>query len=563
MKRAVILALGLALLPAPARADEILVSGGLGPALTAYPRGATGNAPAARLVAGPSTALNAPTSMVFDALHDELVVTNATTQTVSAYTRDANGDAAPLRTLAPSGASLHGAVTATVDAFRDELLVVFAFGQAIATYPRAATGTAPPLRVLSGPSTGLAGPYAVAVDAAHAEIVTSNITSHALTVHARGAGGDVPPLRTIEGANTGLAGPRGVAIDLVHDEIVVVNAAAPSITVYARTASGNVAALRTISGPATSLVLPMGVAIDLVHDEIVVTGGGAVWVFARTAHGDVAPLRTISGPNTSLIAPTAVAVAATAPIFAAVLPSSRSVSLGTTATAFATILNAGSGPVASCGLVPITPLPAVTSFFQTTDPASNLPTRPVNVPAPIAPGGSQSYVFGITPTVPFAPVDVAIGFACEGVIRASVISGLDTFLLVASDTPVADMIAQAATVKNDGIVDAEGLQQSGAFAVATTNVGAAAHIDVTADTNGVALPVSLFVCQTNPASGQCVAPPSESVSADVATGATPTFGVFAIAHGPIAFDPAVNRIFLRFTEGGITRGATSVAIRTP
>jgi hypothetical protein len=187
----------------------------------------------------------------------------------------------------------------------------------------------------------------------------------------------------------------------------------------------------------------------------------------------------------------------------------------------------------------------------------------VNVPAPIGPGGSQSYVFGITPTVPFAPVDVAMGFACEGVIRASVISGLDTLLLVASETPVADMIAQAATVKNDGIVDAEGPLQSGAFAVATTNVGASAHIDVAADTNGVNLPVSLFVCQTNPGSGQCVAPPAASVSVDVDTGATPTFGVFARAHGPIAFDPAVNRIFLRFTEGGVTRGATSVAIRTP
>lgn len=46
--------------------------------------------------------------------------------------------------------------------------------------------------------------------------------------------------------------------------------------------------------------------------------------------------------------------------------------------------------------------------------------------------------------------------------------------------------------------------------------------------------------------------------------ATPTFGIFITGSGAISFAPATNRIFVRFQDaGGITRGATSVAVRTP
>ena len=46
-------------------------------------------------------------------------------------------------------------------------------------------------------------------------------------------------------------------------------------------------------------------------------------------------------------------------------------------------------------------------------------------------------------------------------------------------------------------------------------------------------------------------------------GQTPTFGIFVTGTGTVSFDPANKRVFARFKDGdGVTRGATSVAVRT-
>jgi hypothetical protein len=50
---------------------------------------------------------------------------------------------------------------------------------------------------------------------------------------------------------------------------------------------------------------------------------------------------------------------------------------------------------------------------------------------------------------------------------------------------------------------------------------------------------------------------------EIGAGQTPTFAIFVSATGLVAFDPAVNRIFVRFKDAGaVTRGSTSVAVRT-
>jgi hypothetical protein len=249
-------------------------------------------------------------------------------------------------------------------------------------------------------------------------------------------------------------------------------------------------------------------------------------------------------------------------LVAAVLPSSRSVQVGTPATAFATIINTDSNMATGCTISPITNIPAALTY-QTTDPATNLLTGVPNTLVDIPAGAAQSFVFALTPTAPMAPTDLQLSFDCANTDPAPVISGLNTLLFSPSATPTPDILALVATPTNDGIVNLSGTNGVGAFAVATVNVGAGDAITVSADTGGAILPVSVFVCQTDRQTSACLSPPATSVSTTILSNETPTFGVFVAAAGDVAFVPETHRIFVRFNDtGGATRGLTSVAVRT-
>jgi hypothetical protein len=244
------------------------------------------------------------------------------------------------------------------------------------------------------------------------------------------------------------------------------------------------------------------------------------------------------------------------------LPSSRSVQVNTPAAAFATVINAGQAMATGCGISPLTSVPA--SFvYQTTDPATNqvigLPNTPVNIAA----GAAQSFVFAITPTAPIDPTDVQFSFDCADTDPAPINVGLNTLLLSASNTPVPDIVALAATLSNDGIVNIAGTNGAGAFAVATVNLGAGGIISASADTGNTTPPVVISLCETNPPTGQCISTIGPTVMTTINSNATPTFGIFVQGTGNVPFDPAANRVFVRFKDsGGITRGSTSVAVRT-
>ena len=249
-------------------------------------------------------------------------------------------------------------------------------------------------------------------------------------------------------------------------------------------------------------------------------------------------------------------------IVAAVLPGSRSVQLGFSATAFATIINLGPGTATACGIAAITNLPAAFTY-QTTNPATNAVIGSPNTPVNIAEGVAQSFVFALTPSAPIAPTDMELGFVCTNANRAPINPGLNTLLLSASATPVSDIVALAATTTNDGIVNIPGTTGTGAFSVATVNVGVTAVITASADTGAAALPVIISLCETNPATGTCISAIGPSVTTQINANATPTFGIFVQGNGNVPFDPAGNRVFVRFTDSvNVPRGATSVAVRT-
>jgi len=258
-------------------------------------------------------------------------------------------------------------------------------------------------------------------------------------------------------------------------------------------------------------------------------------------------------------------VSALQPLAAAILPSSRSVEVQGTATAFATILNGGSSPAVAVAPTLATSLPATFSY-QTTNPNTNQPTGAPNTPVDIPAGGGQTYVISVTPSGEFGPTDVQFSFAGANTLSVPPLTGVNTLLLSASSSPVPDIIAVAASgPPNNGIVTIPGALGAGAFAVASVDVGATSAITVTADTGGTALPVLLALCQSDPATGQCINPavPTSSVTLPISGGQTPTFAIFVQGTGVVPLAPGTNRVFVRFKDAnGMTRGSTSVAVMT-
>ncbi len=249
-------------------------------------------------------------------------------------------------------------------------------------------------------------------------------------------------------------------------------------------------------------------------------------------------------------------------VFASVLPSSRSVSVGQTATAFATIINNGDADVSGCSIAPAGTIAASFSY-QTYDKVAGALTGSPNTPVTIPAKGHQDFVIGLTPTDPIAPTDVAFAFVCSSTAESvPTILGVNSLQFSAEANPVPDIVALAATASGDGYVNVDPSTTTGAFAVAAVNVGNTADITVSADTGGSTLPLTLSLCETNP-DGSCKATPSAAVTTSIASLTTPTFSIFAIQSAPITPDPATKRIFVRFKDAnGVVRGSTSVAVQT-
>ena len=268
----------------------------------------------------------------------------------------------------------------------------------------------------------------------------------------------------------------------------------------------------------------------------------------------------------ALLSAASTAAFAAVSLVSSVLPSSRSVQVGATASAFATIINAGDETGTGCSITPIEAFSG-TFFFQRTDPNTNAPlgnqNEPVNIPGN---NGVQTFVIGFTPDQPFDTAVVQLSFDCTNSAPAVVTTGVNTLSLAASATPVPDVVALGATVTNDGIVHIPFRTAIGFFTVATVNVGAAGQIDASVNTGGANLPASWGLCETDPATSVCInptTPTSAVVVTQIDAGATPTFAIFVSSNEDIDLDAAARRLFVNFADpGGVARGSTSVALRT-
>jgi hypothetical protein len=318
-------------------------------------------------------------------------------------------------------------------------------------------------------------------------------------------------------------------------------------TLYAGTRGGGV--FRSTDGASSWTALNSGLVNRDVRAIALAPSGECI--HAGTFGGGVFDFATVLAPCSAL----------QPAVVASVLPSSRSVTVGTTATVFATIINPNAVTARACGIVLVTDVEA-TFGFQTTDPATNQLTGTLDTPVDIAPGDLQTFVIAVTPQETFSQRELVFGFSCSNAATATTIVGVNTLLMVSSGGAVPDMVALAAA--DAGVVRLTGPGRAGAFAVATVNVGVDGNIVASADTGTTPLPVSVLICETDPATSVCLEPAAPATEArGIDAGETPTFAIFVTASAAIDFDPAVNRIFVRFrSTTGTPRGSTSVAVRT-
>ncbi len=242
----------------------------------------------------------------------------------------------------------------------------------------------------------------------------------------------------------------------------------------------------------------------------------------------------------------------------AVLPTSRYVSTNTAATAFMTVINPGSVDGSNCIIEHHGPYRDSFSY-QTTDPATNALTGSADTPVDIPAGSYQTFMISITPeaditdTVRFAPYAT-----CDNLPMPLVSPGLNTIDLGADTANGPDLIALAATVNGNGIVDIPAGRR-GVFSVATLNLGGAGAVTVRAISLDPALPATAQVCQTAP-DASCMAPPADSLTLNIADGDTPTFGVFVSTDFVTPFN-ARQRLQFQMRVNDEVRGSTSVAVR--
>jgi len=241
---------------------------------------------------------------------------------------------------------------------------------------------------------------------------------------------------------------------------------------------------------------------------------------------------------------------------AATLPTSRAGALGQVLTAFATVINAGAQPAIGC-VVRSQDAARANVTFQETDSATNTPVGLPNQPVSIAPGAAKTFVFTLTsqsPELGDPEFGGPVQFQCANAFPASA-NLANGFVVTALGTvTLADMISIGATPTGDGVVNVRP-GTGGAFAVATVNIGVPATVTARLlysrpfGEDDPARQFTAFICETNPSTGVCLAPPALTVSFTATPGVPHTFAVFvqrpAVDPG---FDPGQRRIFVKFEE---------------
>jgi hypothetical protein len=268
----------------------------------------------------------------------------------------------------------------------------------------------------------------------------------------------------------------------------------------------------------------------------------------------------------------------------ATAPDARSVAIGTAATIFVEFVNSGADAATGCSIAKPSGVPIDLSY-QTLD-AGGAVSGAADTPADIPAGASQRFLVTFTPTAAFEG-RVHLRYTCTN-FTPFVFEDVNDLFLTASAGDPPDLIAIFSTPSGDGVMRVNavgGAQAAGGAVVNIGSAGGSATVDVTptfgAFDGGIG--VILNICETDPATGACMASPSPSIQMTVG-GVAKTFSVFASANAGIGAPlfPEYIRVSVVFSDpaaapdapegGGVTgmaaingsiRGRGSVAFTAP
>lgn len=239
------------------------------------------------------------------------------------------------------------------------------------------------------------------------------------------------------------------------------------------------------------------------------------------------------------------------------LPTSRTGAVSNSVTIFHSVVNIGVATATSVTLS-MSPAPTGTFTYTQTNCATNAVIGSPNAALDIPAGGTACYVLSFTPSVAFSATQVHIKATATNALATTLLPGVNTWLLRATAAAGPDIIALTTTTDFHQVA-CSGAQ---AFAVAISNVGAAAsgNVTVSANTGSTSLPISISIQETDPVTGSII---GDNILNNLGSGENRTVAVFVSFNGCVSFDPAANRIFIEFRDASNNvLGSTSTAIST-
>jgi DNA-binding beta-propeller fold protein YncE len=147
---------------------------------------------------------------------------------ITVYHKDDKGDVAPLRVLQGPKTLMNWPTSIAVHPDRGELFVANDTNDTITVYRTTDNGDVAPIRVLKGPKSLIKNPTGVALDLKNNELWVSNFGNHSATVYPVDASGDPAPKRIIrsgpiDAPSPMFSNPHTVAYDTKRDQLLVSN----------------------------------------------------------------------------------------------------------------------------------------------------------------------------------------------------------------------------------------------------------------------------------------------------------------------------------------------------